>query len=399
MPRRRCLWATSQPWHGPFRVSAHHYARHLAGLGWDVAFLSHPVSPLHLLYSRSRSATRERVRNWWRGGEETLDGRLFHYCPLTLCPPYDAPFLRAGRVLDLWPKLTVPRLSARLAARGFDEVDLLVIDSERYAFLLDTVPAATSVFRIVDAIAGFAATAPSWIARTHEMTRRVDHVVVTSRGLADEARAHGARSVLYLPNGVDTERFAPGPLAPPAEYAGIPSPRAVYVGAIEAWFDVELVRAAARALPRIAFVLVGPPGTDLAALRGLDNVHLLGARPYEEVPRYLVNADVGIIPFRSNALTRFVNPIKLYEYLACGLPVVAVASEELEQLASPARLCRSEAEFVREVSEATEHPVDRQPLVAFARRADWRRRAARLVEVIGADDHGTRSIPRGGACV
>lgn len=400
----RCLWATSQPWSSPFRVSAHHYAGRLADRGWDVAFLSHPVSPLHLLWSRSRSGTRERIRNWRRGGETARGGRLYHYCPLTLCPPHDAPGLRGAGVLDFWPKLTVPSLRRRLAVRGFDRVDLLVIDSERYAFLLDAVPAGTTVFRVVDAIGGFDATPPSWIRRTHALMRRVDHVVATSQVVADELRGRSIPRVHVVPNGVDTDRFAQNvsgtPVEPPIEYRSLDSPRAVYVGAIESWLDVDLVRAVADALPHIGFVLVGPIATSVETLRSLANVHLLGARPYESVPQYLVHADVGIIPFRGTALTRSINPIKLYEYLACGLPVVATRSDELEQLDSPARLCRTVTEFVREVAEATEHPVDREPLVAFARGADWRIRTARLLDVIGCGDltAAVQILPGGGPC-
>ncbi len=68
MTRKRCLWATSQPWRAPFRVSAHHYATFLVEQGWDVAFLSHPISPLHLLHARAD--TGDRFANWRAGGGE-----------------------------------------------------------------------------------------------------------------------------------------------------------------------------------------------------------------------------------------------------------------------------------------------------------------------------------------
>jgi glycosyltransferase involved in cell wall biosynthesis len=113
------------------------------------------------------------------------------------------------------------------------------------------------------------------------------------------------------------------------------------VGAIEAWLDVDALVFAARTRPDWSFVLVGPITAHAAALQSFVNVHVLGPRPYEEVPALMRAADVGIIPFRGGAflpLTSGINPLKLAEYLAAGLPVVAARLESLEALGAPADL-------------------------------------------------------------
>jgi|SRR5581483_3282827 len=91
---------------------------------------------------------------------------------------------------------------------------------------------------------------------------------------------------------------------------------------------VDLLVSLARTRPDWSFALVGPigagdPSTDVSALSGLSNVHLLGARPYEGLPAVLRAADAAIIPYAVNDLTTSVFPMKVYEYLAAGLPVVA----------------------------------------------------------------------------
>jgi len=75
-------------------------------------------------------------------------------------------------------------------------------------------------------------------------------------------------------------------------------------------------------------VLIGKAATDVTALRRLPNVHLLGRKPYAELPAYAKGFDVAVCPFVENELTESVNPIKLREYLSAGLPVVATGIPE-----------------------------------------------------------------------
>ncbi|MCE9590351.1 MAG: glycosyltransferase [Planctomycetes bacterium] len=383
MAAQRVIWATSQHWHSDNRVSSHHYARLLAEAGWRVMYLGHPVSPLHLLRSRSRHGTRQRWREWRAGGETDIDGRLRHYTPMTLLPPHASPLLRSRAVLNRWQHWARPCVLEYLKRQGFDRADLVVVDSERYGFLFDAIPATLRVLRLVDCLAGFKTTARSWVDHERELIPRADHVVVTSRLLMDDARAAGAKRVTFVPNGVEFDRFAGGNPAPPPEYASIPSPRAVYVGAVEHWFDDGLLARAAAALPKVSFIVIGGGDNTLHESSRQPNVHVLGPRPYASVPSYLHHADVGIIPFRVDALTRTVNPIKLYEYMACGLPVVSTDWEELELLGSPAALCRSAEEFSAAIRGAIERPPDRSALTSFARAADWHNRAHMMMEALG----------------
>lgn len=105
-----------------------------------------------------------------------------------------------------------------------------------------------------------------------------------------------------------------------------------YHGAIEEWFDVALVNAVARAFPEYEITLIGGVGNSDArqALRKQKNIRLLGEIPYQSLPSYIHAFSVGIIPFTLRPLTRATNPIKVYEYLAAGIPVVSTPLPELQ---------------------------------------------------------------------
>jgi glycosyltransferase involved in cell wall biosynthesis len=143
---------------------------------------------------------------------------------------------------------------------------------------------------------------------------------------------------------------------------------------MEQWFDFALVSRATERLSDVSFVLIGPNRLATERLPPRPNLHLLGSRPFAELPAYLHNADVGIIPFdvkNCGELVHSINPLKMYEYMACGLPVVAVAWDELQHLQSPARLCDTTEEFIRAIADAVSQPYDRNSSVRFAREHDW----------------------------
>lgn len=382
---RRVLWAANSYWDSPFQVGANHYARELARRGWQVAFVSEPISPLHFLPRAGRKEALERFATWRRGGIEDVHGRVFAYTPMALLPPHAAPGLRGRRLLAHWHRATVPDLRRKIVGRGFAAVDLLVVDTVRQAFWLDAVRAGVTAARVTDHLAGFASVTPAMLAGERALIRAVDHVFYTARTLEPHVRESGAKAATWLPNGVDLAAFSRDAGGPPAEYGDIPHPRAVYVGAIDRWFDVALVERVARALPDLALVLIGPEKADLSSLRRLPNVHVLGARPHPAVPAYLQHADLGLIPFRRDALVNSVSPIKLYEYAAAGLPVVATRWDELAALEPPARLCETADDFVEGVRQSLADPTPAAQLRAFAERADWSDRTQRMLEVLGFD--------------
>jgi glycosyltransferase involved in cell wall biosynthesis len=164
-----------------------------------------------------------------------------------------------------------------------------------------------------------------------DLCRRADLVVTTSMTL-QEAKAPLNPNTLLVTHGVDYEHFARAMsdhLPAPADIGDIPHPRLGFFGLLRDWVDLDLVAAVARARPEWHVVLIGDSTVDLAPYRGMANMHFLGRKSYADLPAYCRQFDVGLIPFKVNELTRAVNPIKLREYLAAGLPVVSSPMPEV----------------------------------------------------------------------
>ena len=119
----------------------------------------------------------------------------------------------------------------------------------------------------------------------------------------------------------------------PGDLAAIPHPRAVYVGALYEWFDFDLLTEVARRFPPLQFVLIGFHRSALPPLP--HNVRYLGPKPREELPAYLQQCELGLIPFRIDDLTQHVDPLKFYEYLAADLPTVSTFMHTLEKYRGP----------------------------------------------------------------
>jgi len=283
---------------------------------------------------------------------------------LFVAPALDIPHeLRSGRVADITgPRLTkvhprihvlrprkwLPRLIGPFADRSLErqvldavaelglERPLLWINDASYAsFAIRT--GWPSLYDITDDWL-LAPLAPRQrnrlMADERLLLEHSQEVVVCSPELA---RSRGAsRPVELIPNGVDLDLFRtarPRPADLPA------SPVALYVGTLHTWrIDIPLVLELAAAHPDLQVVLVGPnslPREMTDRLEGVPNIHVLGARPYDQIPAYLQHADVVIIPHLVDQFTESLDPIKAYECLAAGRPTVSTPVAGFRELGPP----------------------------------------------------------------
>lgn len=182
------------------------------------------------------------------------------------------------------------------------------------------------LYYCVDAFGEFPGYDRAMIARRERaLIERSDVVLTTSEPLYEaKRRLHG--NVHLVEHGVDhahLSRAVHEPLPTPPDLDVLPRPIIGFVGVVGQWVNLELIAGLARCRPNASIVVIGPTATSIDVLRGLPNVHILGPRNHDALPAYLRAFDVGLIPFRRTPLTLHANPIKLYEYLAAGVPVVS----------------------------------------------------------------------------
>ncbi len=163
--------------------------------------------------------------------------------------------------------------------------------------------------------------------------------------------------------------------------AGIPRPVVGYFGAIADWIDLDLVREVAAIRPQYSFVLIGQVfGRDMSELECLPNVYLLGNQRYELMPSFLSDFDACTIPFLLNQVTRATDPVKIYEYLSQGKPVIATDMAELAQCGDLIYIGKDSEDFACKVDAAVgetnndTHNDLPQRRMEFARSNTWARR-------------------------
>lgn len=225
--------------------------------------------------------------------------------------------------------VTARRLRRFLTERHAMPPRCLVVNFPKQADALRWFPGIPFVYDVMDDYPLFyRGRQAQALARWHEqLLQTATAVVVSSHTLAERCRPF-AKTVHCISNGVD-ERFVHDCLvAPPAAaIAELPGPRLGYVGSISAWFDFAVVRQLAAAFPQGSIILVGP--VDVAPPPLPPNVHFLGPRRHCQLPGILKAFDLGLVPFRVLPSIDAVNPVKVYEYFAAGLPVLSSAFREI----------------------------------------------------------------------
>jgi len=223
-------------------------------------------------------------------------------------------------------------------------------------------------------------------AMERSLLRRADLVIVTSPVLLEAKRPFNPHTYLVR-NGVDYAAFSAAlsdPSPPPEDIAALPPPVIGYVGVINEKIDLGLLRAVARAHPEWSLAVVGPitlrfHREQLAWLE-LPNVHLLGFKPVEQLPRYIAACQVCLMPYKVNEWTRHIDPLKMYEYLAAGRPVVSTDIPSARTFAPPLRIAHDVRGFVSEIEAALVETDDAQR-EAFRRLASQHTWEARVEEL------------------
>jgi glycosyltransferase involved in cell wall biosynthesis len=302
-----------------------------------------------------------------------VEPNIFVLNPLAV-PAYGIKLARA--VNRYWLKRQVKKAMRALGFRN----PINWVFNPAAAVIAGTLGESLLLYQCVDEYSAFSGVTSQAIADLEDqLLRKSDLVIVSAERLRESKSKINPKTVLVR-HGVDFTHFRraldPATVVPD-EIRGLPKPVIGFFGLIADWVDVELMAEVAKRFPTGSLVVLGKATTDTSALQQVPNVHLLGRKPYQDLPAYCKGFDVALNPFRINELTLNANPLKVREYLAAGLPVVATDIPEVAVLGQ-CRIGRDREHFISEVEEALKRPGPQVEISDRVRAESWE---ARLDEI------------------
>ncbi len=351
------------------RFAAHNRVLYVDGLG------------MRSLATRDLGRSARKLARWLlpRESRPTSNGDLMHITPVA------APFQRGAWSRRLNHYLLRSHLRVHMAQQGFRRPLIwLAYPHPDLVEVVERLEAEAVIYDCVDDWREFHHCYHNIGAAEDALLARADLVFATTTQLHERAQIHNAHTHL-VPNGVDVDSFAQAAFDSgglPADLAQIPRPRIGFVGNIAEWVDIDLLMNIAREHPSWHFVMVGPYQRE-AERPAAANLHWIGTRPYVSVPDYVAGCDVGIIPFKQSRLTECVDPLKLYEYLAAGRPVVSTPMPRAQEFSGLVEIADTPSSFSQAIERALQSDDESAQIRIDAMRPhSWVQRVESIMDTV-----------------
>lgn len=212
-----------------------------------------------------------------------------------------------------------------------------------------------------------------WLPSYESAVKSADIVIASANSLVVRASRLRSDTITLIPNGCDYEHFQRAQMKQPIDKMPFDTKNPVvgYIGSVTTWLDWELIELMAAYFTDCKFVFIGPlcMSVDLAA----KNLYFLGHKDYEDLPKYVSNFTLCLIPHLINDTTKGMNPIKFWDYLASGVPV---ASTDLPNIDKNFVRIINKKNFTNALYE--DNPIKRQERISYAQANSWQSRAGQL---------------------
>jgi glycosyltransferase involved in cell wall biosynthesis len=383
------LLISTADWDNPYWTNKQHVAVELGRRGHRVLYIESQGL-------RRPTATARDLRRIWQRLRKALRRPRRVRDNVWVCSPILIPFQRSAIVRKLNRGVLALQVRLWLWMAGL-RPKILWTYSPLTTELYDPGRYGVVVYHAVDDIKAQPGMPREAIAAAEaELSRRAGVIFATAPHIHETLRALNSECH-YFPNVADFAHFNTAlsdATAVPDDIARIPGPRIGFIGAVSGYkMDFKLLRAIAEARPDWSIVLIGEvgegdPWTDASLLTGAPNIHLMGGRPYAALPGYLKSFDVAILPSHINEYTRSMFPMKFFEYLAAGRPVVATPLPALADYRDVAALCEGAGEFEAAIAAALEGtcaPLERR--LAAAREQTYEIRTEKMMKRIARLTH------------
>jgi glycosyltransferase involved in cell wall biosynthesis len=386
---RSCILFSTADWSEPYWTNKQHTARILVQRGWRVLYVESVG-----LRTPKLGSVRDWKRIWrrlWSGlrsvviGPAKAETGLWVLSPLMLPSKHHLPIVRKfNQAMLRWV------IARFVGAHGFSEPVVWTY----HPFMLDaisTLGRGPLVYHCVDdltAIPGIDVAAFQQAER--ELLELSEAVFTTAAALKARCSLHNPNTYFFA-NVADADHFGraikPGNV--PADITTIPEPRIIYHGVLSDFkVDFKLIFDAARVRPDWHWIFIGEEregqrSAFVPQLSQLPNVHFLGYRSYEQLPDYLRGMNVGLLPTLLNEYTRSMFPMKFYEYLAAGLPVVSTPLDFAKEPLAGLEVAGNVEEFVRAIAMQLDRGrLTAEEAVSAVGENTWDRRLEKMLAIV-----------------
>ncbi|MFA5879869.1 MAG: glycosyltransferase [Candidatus Margulisiibacteriota bacterium] len=263
-------------------------------------------------------------------------------------------------------------------------VNPLAIIEHPFWFDLATILSMPLVYDCMDNHSGFKETSDIMSVKEKNLLELTKLNISTSDYLLNNLQKLGSKNNLLLSNGVNLSDFNTKNTKIPTDIANIKKPIIGYYGAIANWFDSKLIEKIAINFPQASIVLIGEvtnSSINLLAQKH-SNIKLLGEKKYQDIPLYLRNFDICLIPFKLTQLIKATNPVKIYEYFSQGKAVVSTNLPELKKYKTLLYLSKNHTEFIKNISLALKEKTDKiDQRKEVAKNNQWTSKAKELSKI------------------
>ncbi|PZC45908.1 MAG: Glycosyltransferase involved in cell wall bisynthesis [Chloroflexi bacterium] len=317
-------------WDGASQVSKHHLAKYWANLGHSVLYVE---SQFHLFSFITRMKEALRLLTRFIFGPNKVENNLWIHCFPSVFP-YRSGVSFLANSLTLAINQFIPRRLINSLCESLKlDSPVVIVGTATALPIIERLNPKLVVYHCSDDYSSQPNFPSSFKDLEKKLIARADLIICTAEELT-EIKAPMNPQTYTITNGADIDHFKSSledATEVPAEIKDFSGPVIGYVGTIFEWLDFEMIANAAREKPGYNFVFIGPITTDISLIHDIPNIHMLGPKSYGSIPNYLKGFDVATIPFIIHDVTLRASPVKFYEYLASGTPIVATRLPDLDR--------------------------------------------------------------------